>query len=72
MRDDEQGDAKHATDAARGEASARADEPKVCGNCGAGIETKEWHPLVTRTDDDGRFRVYAFCDGTCRDEWTGD
>lgn len=51
------------------ESSTRADEPKICANCGTQIDTKEWHPLITQTDDDGRFRVYAFCDEDCRDEW---
>lgn len=51
------------------ESSGRADEPKSCANCGTQIDTAEWHPIVTRTDDDGSFHVYAFCDEDCRDEW---
>jgi len=53
---------------------ARADEPKTCTNCGARINTTEWHPVTAETDADGNFRVYAFCDEGCRDEWgdTGD
>lgn len=55
---------------AEGEESAvRADEPKICANCGAEIEATEWHPLVTQTDDEGNFRVYAFCDEGCRKAW---
>lgn len=50
--------------------SVRADEPKTCANCKTQIDTTEWHPLVTRRDDDGTFRVYAFCSEACRDEWT--
>lgn len=69
MQDDE---LESTTDAVRDGSSARADEPKTCANCGSQIDTKEWHPLVTRTDDDGTFRVYAFCDVDCRGEWTDD
>lgn len=54
------------------ESSVRADEPKTCAHCGTQIDTTEWHPLVTRTDDDGTFRVRAFCDDGCRDEWADD
>lgn len=30
---------------------------------------ENWHPVVTRREN-GDFRVYAFCDEDCRDEWT--
>lgn len=69
MQDDEQ---ERATDAVQDGASGRADEPKTCANCGRQIDTKEWHPLATRSDSDGNFRVYAFCSVDCRDEWTDD
>lgn len=54
------------------ETATPADEPKTCANCGTRIDTTEWHPVVTRTDADGNFRVYAFCDTGCRDEWLDD
>lgn len=60
------------TEGVDGESSGRADQPKMCVNCGKQIETTEWHPLVTRTDDDGNFHVYAFCDEACREEWAND
>lgn len=56
-------------DAADDESVVRADKPKVCANCGQQIDTSDWHPLVTRTEADGTFRVFAFCDATCRDTW---
>lgn len=66
MRDSEQ---ENATHTASDESSVRADEPKSCANCGVAIDTEEWHPLVTRTDPGGNFRLYAFCDENCRNEW---
>lgn len=60
---------ENTADATQDGSSTRADEPKICANCGDRIDTKEWHPVVTRTDEDGTFRVYAFCDEDCRDEW---
>lgn len=69
MRNNEQ---ENTTDAVTDGSSGRADEPKICTNCGSSIDTKEWHPLETRTDDDGNFEVYAFCDDECRDEWLDD
>lgn len=60
---------ENATDASHSEFSGRADQPKICANCRKQIDTKEWHPVLTRTDDDGNFWVYAFCDEECRDEW---
>lgn len=57
------------TDAVDEASTVRADEPKICAICEMEINTREWHPLVTRTDDDGRFHVYAFCSEECRDEW---
>lgn len=47
----------------------RANRPKTCANCGATIDTKEWHPLMTETDGDDTFRLYAFCDRDCQEEW---
>lgn len=50
------------------EGSQRADRPKTCAACGREIDVSGWHPVVTRQTDDG-FRVYAFCDDDCRDDW---
>ena len=69
MRDKDQ---ETAPDGTSDDSAVRADEPKICANCEKQIDTMKWHPVVTRTDDDGRFRVYAFCDEDCRDEWSND
>lgn len=50
-------------------ASGRADRPETCANCGEPVDMENWHPVVTRREN-GDFRVYAFCDEDCRDEWT--
>jgi hypothetical protein len=68
MSDDER---ETDADAARTDDSERADRPKSCAHCGKRIDTTEWHPVAT-VDDDGAFRVYAFCDEDCRDEWIDD
>lgn len=60
---------ENATTAVDDESFVRADEPKRCASCGKEIDIKEWHPLVTRTNNDGSFQVYAFCDGNCREKW---
>lgn len=69
MSDPEQEDS---TDAAYHESSEMADEPKICANCGARIDTAEWHPVTMRTEGPDDFRVYAFCDEDCRGEWAND
>lgn len=69
MEDNERG---KATDGSGDAPSGRADQPKTCANCGEPIDMKDWHPVVTRTGPDGDFRVYAFCDEDCRDEWVDD
>ena len=51
------------------ESGIRANEPKSCACCSAEIDLSDWHPLVTRTDDDGTFHVYAFCSDDCKAEW---
>jgi hypothetical protein len=58
---------RHA-DESVGPAVDRPEEPTVCANCTAPIDTSEWHPITTATDDD-RFRVYAFCGSDCREAW---
>lgn len=42
--------------------------PELCSHCGDAIDTVEWHPVVARPEDDG-FRVYPFCEESCRDDW---
>lgn len=54
---------------ANSEGFVRADQSATCARCGAHIDTSEWHPLMTETNNDGSFRVYAFCSEECRDEW---
>lgn len=44
------------------------DDERACAHCGELIDTSEWHPVVGRNDGD-EFRIYAFCDDTCRDAW---
>lgn len=56
----------------RSPGSGRADEPKTCATCGRRIDTDEWHPVATRTDDSGALLVYAFCDVSCREGWLDD
>ena len=42
---------------------------ELCAQCGASIDTSEWHPVVADDSEDGEFRLYPFCDEICRDEW---
>lgn len=42
---------------------------KTCANCRARLDTEEWHPVVTRTDETGELRLYTFCDEECEAEW---
>jgi len=39
-----------------------------CAHCGDAIDTSEWHPVAARSESD-EFRIYPFCDETCRDDW---
>lgn len=50
--------------------AANVDQPKRCANCGAEIETDEWHPVATRRNGDD-FQLYAFCTEACREAWDG-
>lgn len=52
----------------RGEATADA-VSRWCDYCDGPIATDEWHPVVTRRDDDGNVEIYAFCDESCRKRW---
>jgi hypothetical protein len=40
-----------------------------CVVCGEPIDTTGWYPIRGRQDDDGIFRVYAFCSEACREAW---
>lgn len=48
-----------------------SDHLTECAACGGTIVTTEWHAVRGVTDDDGDFRLYAFCDRDCRSAWTG-
>lgn len=60
MTDDRDGAAEPPAESA----SAR----DLCARCGDAIDTSEWHPVLARSEPD-EFRVYPFCDETCRDDW---
>jgi hypothetical protein len=49
-----------------------SDDSATCANCGTPIETNDWHPVYTEYPHDNEFRLYLFCDETCRDEWFRD
>jgi len=40
-----------------------------CHYCGSLIDTGEWYPVVTTTDDAGAVELYSFCRERCRDCW---
>lgn len=40
-----------------------------CANCGAQLDSGDWHPTIGHTDDDGTYRIVRFCSEACRDEW---
>lgn len=40
-----------------------------CHYCGSPIDTAEWYPIVTTTDEGGKVELYPFCDNRCRDTW---
>lgn len=41
-----------------------------CTNCGARIDTAEWHPVETARDADGELVLVQFCTEACRDAWS--
>lgn len=43
-------------------------EDETCANCGDAINCSEWHP-VRASNDDGEFRIYAFCSEECLEKW---
>lgn len=47
----------------------REDAAEVCTNCGDEIDSTEWHPVRATHDEDGEFRIYAFCSEECLEEW---
>lgn len=51
---------------------AQPDVPLICAECGDRIDRTEWHPVTTTTDDDGAFRLVAFCSRACREAWQAD
>lgn len=48
---------------------AQPEIPLTCAECGERVDPTEWHPVTTTTDDDGTFRLRAFCSQACRDAW---
>ncbi|WP_435359353.1 DUF7576 family protein [Haloarchaeobius sp. DFWS5] len=40
-----------------------------CEVCGDSVETTEWHPAATQSDDEGNIQILTFCDEQCRDHW---
>ncbi|MFB6179540.1 MAG: hypothetical protein ABEI77_07455 [Halorientalis sp.] len=40
-----------------------------CHHCGTAIDTAEWYPVVTSTDETGALELYSFCDTQCRAAW---
>lgn len=52
-----------------GLAVSESELPEVCANCCDPLPLEGWHPLKATTDADGTFRVYAFCDADCQEEW---
>lgn len=45
--------------------------PSHCENCGAKLETDEWHPTESVSGDDGVQRLLVFCDEECLSSWEG-
>lgn len=43
-----------------------------CTNCGARIDTGEWHPVGTTRNADGDLVLVQFCTEVCRDAWSDD
>lgn len=41
----------------------------VCEHCGTGIDTDEWYPVETETDDHGTLVFHPFCSERCRSAW---
>ena len=40
-----------------------------CQYCGSPIDTADWYPIVTATDERGKVELYAFCTKQCRNTW---
>lgn len=40
----------------------------TCTACGQPIDRTDWHPVRTRTDDQGHFHIDVFCSMACRAE----
>ncbi|WP_135303999.1 DUF7576 family protein [Haloarcula amylovorans] len=41
--------------------------PRICTSCSATIDRTEWFPVVAVPEEG--YRIYAFCDETCRERW---
>lgn len=41
----------------------------TCAHCGVRIETREWHPVTSVSDDGETVRIVPFCSLDCRREW---
>lgn len=44
------------------------DEPTRCAACGAVIDTSDWYPVATDTND-GTLRLHPLCDEACHRAW---
>lgn len=54
---------------ADGRTSDSGTTTKTCAYCGAAINTNEWYPVTTGSDEDGNLQIYSFCGESCRNEW---
>lgn len=52
-----------------GEPTDGETRPTTCHVCGADVNPTAWHPVATRTDDEGEFHLHLFCSLACRREW---
>lgn len=41
-------------------------DPLTCVVCGTTIDRSDWHPVRSWIDDDGQFRIDAYCSMACR------
>lgn len=53
-------------------ASDEPDGTAECANCGAPVETGEWHPAATDSRDGDGLAIVSFCSWECRADWTTD
>lgn len=43
---------------------------ETCIECGATIDTSEWHAAATVETDQGHIEIVSFCSEECRQSWT--